>query len=186
MRRCWVNFQCLGVLLLLIWIIVEQGPIALAIGAGGGVWTFFSLVYHFYFLSPSLWETARYRLKYCLKGPLSKKTTNQPTNLLLRKIVGQGPTALLPTNLMRIWRLTHLPCDPSRVDVITSLRRCASFRRHMPSGMFASGHLHTFIRHRMRICTDIDTVTLPRDIFLFNSFKTKRQINHKCKGNWWL
>ena len=26
---------------------------------------------------PSLWETARYRLKYCLKGSLSPKTTNQ-------------------------------------------------------------------------------------------------------------
>ena len=38
---------------------------------------FFSLVYHFFFLSPSLWETARYRLKYCLKGPLMPK---QPTN----------------------------------------------------------------------------------------------------------
>ena len=36
------------------------------------------------FLSPSLWETARYRLKYCLKGPLSPK---QPTNpLRLRQI----------------------------------------------------------------------------------------------------
>ena len=34
-RRCWVNFQCRGVLL--IWIIVGQGPIALAKGAGGGV-----------------------------------------------------------------------------------------------------------------------------------------------------
>ena len=31
------------------------------------------------FLSPSLWETARYRLKYCLKGPLSPK---QPINTL--------------------------------------------------------------------------------------------------------
>ena len=38
-RRCWVNFQCRGVLL--IWIIVGQGPIALAVGAGGVVWTFF-------------------------------------------------------------------------------------------------------------------------------------------------
>ena len=38
-RRCWVNFQCRGVLL--IWIIVGQGPIALAVGAGGGVCTFF-------------------------------------------------------------------------------------------------------------------------------------------------
>ena len=43
----------------------------------GFVWTFFSLIYHFSFLSPSLWETARYRLKYCLKGPLNPK---QPTN----------------------------------------------------------------------------------------------------------
>ena len=33
-RRCWVNFQCWGVLL--IWMIVGQGPIALAVGAGGG------------------------------------------------------------------------------------------------------------------------------------------------------
>ena len=42
-------------------------------------WGCFSLVYHFFLLSPSLWETARYRLKYCLKGPLSpKQPTNQP------------------------------------------------------------------------------------------------------------
>ena len=40
----------------------------------------FSLVYHFSFLSPSLWETARYRLKYRLKGPLSP---NQPTNQIM-------------------------------------------------------------------------------------------------------
>ena len=33
-RWCWVNFQCPGVLL--IWIIVGQGPTALAVGAGGG------------------------------------------------------------------------------------------------------------------------------------------------------
>ena len=45
-----------------IWIIVGQGPTALAVGAGGVVWTLFSLVYHFSFLTPSLWETARYRL----------------------------------------------------------------------------------------------------------------------------
>ena len=75
MRWCWVNFQCRGVLL--IWIIVGQGPTVLAVGAGGGCFDIFSLAYHFSFLSPSLWETARYRLKYCLKGPLSPK---QPTN----------------------------------------------------------------------------------------------------------
>ena len=33
-RRCWVNFQCRGVLL--VWMIVGQRPIALAVGAGGG------------------------------------------------------------------------------------------------------------------------------------------------------
>ena len=71
-RRCWVNFQCRGVLLVLM--IGGQGPIALAVGAGGGLFGhFFS---HLSFLSPSLWETARYRLKYCLKGPLNPK---QPT-----------------------------------------------------------------------------------------------------------
>ena len=75
-RWYWVNFQCWGVLL--IWIRVGQGPTALAVGAGGVVWTFFSLVYRFSFLSPSLWETVQYKLKYCLKGPLSpKQTTNQ-------------------------------------------------------------------------------------------------------------
>ena len=75
-RRCWVNFQCRGVLL--VWMIVGQGPIALAVGAGGGCLDIFSLIYLFPFLSPSLWETARYRLKYCLKGPLNPK---QPTNI---------------------------------------------------------------------------------------------------------
>ena len=60
-----------------IWILVGQGPTALAVGAGGGCLDIFSLVYHFSFHTPSLWETARYRLKFCLKGPLSP---NQPTN----------------------------------------------------------------------------------------------------------
>ena len=43
----------------------------------GIVWTFFlSSILFLFFLT--LWETARYRLKYCLKGPLNPKTTNQP------------------------------------------------------------------------------------------------------------
>ena len=61
-----------------IWITVGQGPIALAVGAGGGGLDIFTLSI-LSPLSPSLWETARYRLKYCLKGPLNPKTTNQPT-----------------------------------------------------------------------------------------------------------
>ena len=61
-----------------IWMTVGQGPTALAVGAGGGCLDIFTLIYPFFPLSPSLWETARYRLKYCLKGPLNPKSTNQP------------------------------------------------------------------------------------------------------------
>ena len=60
-----------------IWITVGQGPTALTVGAGGGCLDVFTLICPFSPLSPSLWETARYRLKYCLKGPLNQK---QPTN----------------------------------------------------------------------------------------------------------
>ena len=63
-------------------ITVGQGPIALAVGAGGACLDIFTLLCPFSPLSPSLWETARYRLKYCLKGPLNpKQPTNQPTCL---------------------------------------------------------------------------------------------------------
>ena len=55
---------------------VGQGPIALAGGAGGGCTDIFTLICPFFPLSPCLWETARYRLKYCLKGPLNPKPTN--------------------------------------------------------------------------------------------------------------
>ena len=60
-------------------ITVGQGPTALAVGAGGGCLDIFTLIYPFSSLSSSLWETARYRLKYCLKGPLNPK---QPTKNL--------------------------------------------------------------------------------------------------------
>ena len=59
-----------------IWITVGQGSTALEVGAGEGCLNICTLGYPF---SPSLWETARYRLKYCLKGPLDpKQPTNQP------------------------------------------------------------------------------------------------------------
>ena len=51
-----------------IWLTVGQGPTVLAVGAGGGCLDIFTLLYPFSPLSPSLWETTRYRLKYCLKG----------------------------------------------------------------------------------------------------------------------
>ena len=74
-----------------IWMIVGQGPIALAVGAGGGCLDIFILLYPFSPLSPSLWETARYRLKYCLKGPLNPK---QPTNCALSKDTGRTENTL--------------------------------------------------------------------------------------------
>ena len=59
-----------------IWMIVGQGPIALAIGVGGGCLDILlsSILSP---LSPSLWETARYRLKYCPRGANPKQPTNQ-------------------------------------------------------------------------------------------------------------
>ena len=74
-RWCWVNYPVPG--RPTIWMIVGQGLIALAVVAGGGCLDIFILLYLFSSLSPSLWETARYRLKYCLGRPLNPK---QPTN----------------------------------------------------------------------------------------------------------
>ena len=46
---CWVIFQCRSILL--IWIVVGQGPTVLPLGAGGVVWTFFlSSVVSLFFL----------------------------------------------------------------------------------------------------------------------------------------
>ena len=41
-----------------IWMIVGQGPTALAVGAGGGCLDIFTLLYLFSPLSPSLWGRA--------------------------------------------------------------------------------------------------------------------------------
>ena len=59
-------------------ITVGQGPIALAVGAGGGCLDFSTLICPFSSFSRSL-ETARYRLKHCLRGPLNPK---QPKKIL--------------------------------------------------------------------------------------------------------
>ena len=65
---------------LTIWIIVGQGPIALAVGAGAGCLDVFTLLYLFSPLTLSLWVSARYRLKYS-KGRLTQN--NQPNSLSL-------------------------------------------------------------------------------------------------------
>ena len=71
----------------IIWMTVGQGLIVLAVGADGGCLDIFTLICPFSPLSPSLWETAQYRLKYCLKGPLNKNNqpTNQPTTFMRGK-----------------------------------------------------------------------------------------------------
>ena len=74
-------------------ITVGQGP---AYGACrrcgcGVVWTFLlsSILSP---LSPSLLETARYSLKYCLKGLLNPKATNQPSVCKLIRLRVTPPT----------------------------------------------------------------------------------------------
>ena len=68
----------------IIWITVGQGLTALAVGPCGGCLDIFTLIYPFFPLSPSLLETARYRLKYCLKGPLNPK---QPTKSRMSSVI---------------------------------------------------------------------------------------------------
>ena len=60
---------------------------AYVIGAGGGCLDIFlsSII-------SSLWETARYRLKYCLKGPSSQKQPNNQTRVDEWKISKQRHT----------------------------------------------------------------------------------------------
>ena len=47
-QKCRVNFQCRGILLILI--MVGQGPTALGIGAVGFVWIFFPPIISLFFL----------------------------------------------------------------------------------------------------------------------------------------
>ena len=68
-----------------IWITVEQGPIALAVGAVGVVWTFYS---HLSFLSSfslSLGD-GPIKTEILSQRAVEPKTTNQPTNPYNRKL----------------------------------------------------------------------------------------------------
>ena len=70
---CWVKLAEPGPL------IVGHGPTVFSVGADGDYLDIFSLVYLF-FLPPSLWETDRYKLKYCALKAIQHKTINQHLN----------------------------------------------------------------------------------------------------------
>ena len=89
--------------------IVGQGPIAFAVGAGGGCLDIFSLSYLFPFLSPSLREMARHRQKYFLEGPL---IPNQPTNQLSKR--GRSKREILDERKYVQTTPTRIYCKRSR------------------------------------------------------------------------
>ena len=90
------------------WMIVGQGPVVLAVGAGGGCLDIFTL----FFLSPlsPLWETARFRLKHYLKGPLNpNQSANHPQ---IFSYVGRYNKSTMPVNAEKYfydppWIRTH-------------------------------------------------------------------------------
>ena len=108
-------------------ITVGQGSAALAVGAGGGCLDIFTLIYPFTSLSPSLWETARYRLKYCLKGPLNPK---QPTT----KKNGWSGGAMVLGKL-------PVPGRPTNVDYSRARAYCA----HSRCGWGLFGHFYSHL-----------------------------------------
>ena len=78
---------------------------------GWGLFGHFSLFYHSSFLSPSLWETIRYRLKYCLQGP------KQPTNQFMSNKIGKlslyanCPGAMINTHSLEIRIYSQAPAS---------------------------------------------------------------------------
>ena len=79
---CWVNFQCRASYSL------DYSRARAFCACSRCGWGLFGHFYsHLSFLSSFSLSlgTARYRLKYCLKGPINPKLTNQP-NTLCRKL----------------------------------------------------------------------------------------------------
>ena len=76
-RWSWVNFQCRGVLQ---FGYSRARAYCACSRCGWGLFGHFYSPVSFSSHSPSLWEMTRYRLKYCLKGPLNP---NQPTKTLM-------------------------------------------------------------------------------------------------------
>ena len=93
-----------------IWMIVGQGPIALAVGAGGwGMFGHFSLLYLFSPLSPHISETARYRLKYCLKALLNQKQKKKRKKKKNNKYYENVQCTYDPTEIANSIEADHTP-----------------------------------------------------------------------------
>ena len=87
---------------------------------GWGLFGHFTLLYPFSPLSPSLWETARYRLKYCLKGPLNPKQQQQHSFKRCAKIENET-TWLLPLKTRPyISSITTRNCNDRYLPLITN------------------------------------------------------------------
>ena len=110
----------------------------------GVVWTFLLSSILFSPLSPSLWETARYRLKHCLKGPLSLK---QPTNQIFVKSgwcdgAGKTSSAGASYNL-----------DYSRARAYCTCSRCGwGLFGHLLSSILSFLFLPGMARYRLKYC----------------------------------
>ena len=113
---------------LTIWLTVGQGPTVLAVGAGGGCLDIFTLICPFSPLSPSLWETARYRLKYCLKGSLNPR---QPTNQTIIHFMLDTPLFRFVQSVKPIIQSYNPPYFFSRLKLIRLKTPNVTTRRHI-------------------------------------------------------
>ena len=78
----------------------------------GFVWTP-SLINLFSFLSTSLWETARYTMKYCLKGPLNPKQPTTIKGMSNRKKPTNQQAVAVSIALYRVITLCSIYIPPS-------------------------------------------------------------------------
>ena len=147
-----------------IWIIVGQGPTALAVGAGGGCLDIFSLVYPFFPLSPSPWETARYRLKYCRKGPLNPKPTNQPKSFRKKGITLNRDKCQF--NMLKLEFMGHVLSEhgvgltEAKVNAVVNARE--------PTSASEVRSYFCFVQYNARFINDLAKISAPL-----------RQLTHK-------
>ena len=117
---------------------------------GRGWFGHFYSLYPFSPLSPSLWETARYRLKYCLKRPLNPKQSNPIQSCLMDwKIIDMchdflhargTPYPLGQALCLKIWisAVCVCVCIPILVKTFPGWLSCTEPLLHTPGGMCPS------------------------------------------------